>query len=98
MNPFPSLIFWHGAQVTIGEVQGQGVRIASRCLWDVETGSFDCKIALEYKNHCTTWRSMRSRASMSRYASRADAFGMSKQILSSAKEPWEIDLIPQNTG
>ena len=24
-------------QVTIGEVQGQGVRIASRCLWDVET-------------------------------------------------------------
>jgi len=62
-NPFPSSIFWHGAQVTIGEVQGQGVRIASRCLWDVETGSFDCKIALEYKTHCTTWRSMRSRAS-----------------------------------
>ena len=24
-------------QVTIGEVQGQGVRISSRCLWDVET-------------------------------------------------------------
>jgi hypothetical protein len=24
-------------QVTIGEVHGQGVRIASRCLWDTET-------------------------------------------------------------
>eukprot|EP00295_Goniomonas_pacifica_P001640 CAMPEP_0175818844 /NCGR_PEP_ID=MMETSP0107_2-20121207/7759_1 /TAXON_ID=195067 ORGANISM="Goniomonas pacifica, Strain CCMP1869" /NCGR_SAMPLE_ID=MMETSP0107_2 /ASSEMBLY_ACC=CAM_ASM_000203 /LENGTH=132 /DNA_ID=CAMNT_0017131065 /DNA_START=50 /DNA_END=448 /DNA_ORIENTATION=- len=29
-------------QVTIGEVQGQGVRVSSRCLWDVETD-----------NHCS---------------------------------------------
>lgn len=37
-------------QVTIGEVQGQGVRIASRCLWDVET---DNHASAYYTNpHC----------------------------------------------
>lgn len=27
-------------QVTIGEVQGQGVRLSSRCLWDTEADNF----------------------------------------------------------
>jgi hypothetical protein len=52
-------IRWHtyvNGQVTIGEVQGQGVRIASRCLWDVET---DNHASAYYTNpHCefVFWR------------------------------------------